>query len=190
MSPDPVRPGSTGHATPPTSPNSAITRLPNCPRQRHPPHTTRPPNTAGYRFRPGVPVKVVSERLGHSTITMTLTSTRTSSPPRTATPPTPSNAPSRAPTARDEATGNDRNELRVQTRTPRLSLASHPGEHIADELAARGMTAADFARVMEVDAGRLSRLMNAQVSVTGDTAIRLAEAFGTSAEFWIRLPGD
>ena len=52
------------------------------------------------------------------------------------------------------------------------------------------MTAADFARVMEVDAGRLSRLMNAQVSVTGDTAIRLAEAFGTSAEFWIRLPGD
>jgi addiction module HigA family antidote len=43
---------------------------------------------------------------------------------------------------------------------------------------------------MEVDAGRVSRLVNAQVSVTGDTAIRLAEAFGTSAEFWIRLQGD
>ena len=52
------------------------------------------------------------------------------------------------------------------------------------------MTAADLVRAMEVDAGRASRLMNAQVSVTGDTAIRLAEAFGTSAEFWIRLPGD
>jgi len=28
------------------------------------------------------------------------------------------------------------------------------------------------------------------VSVTADTAIRLAEAFGTSAEFWMRLQGD
>ena len=74
--------------------------------------------------------------------------------------------------------------------TAKVSLAIHPGEHIADELAARGMTAADLARAMGVDAGRASRLVNAQVSVTGDTAIRLAEAFGTSAEFWIRLQGD
>ena len=26
--------------------------------------------------------------------------------------------------------------------------------------------------------------------MTGDTAIRLADAFGTSAEFWMRLQGD
>jgi len=43
---------------------------------------------------------------------------------------------------------------------------------------------------MGVDAGRVSRLVNAQVSITGDTAIRLGEAFGTSAEFWMRLQGD
>ena len=72
----------------------------------------------------------------------------------------------------------------------RVSLAIHPGEHIADELAARGMSAADLARAMGVDAGRVSRLVNAQVSVSGDTAIRLGEAFGTSAEFWMRLQGD
>ena len=74
--------------------------------------------------------------------------------------------------------------------TTKVSLAIHPGEHIADELAARGMTAADLARARRVDAGRVSRLINGQVSVTGDTAIRLAEAFGTSAEFWMRLQGD
>ncbi|MCC5947435.1 MAG: HigA family addiction module antidote protein [Nitriliruptoraceae bacterium] len=74
--------------------------------------------------------------------------------------------------------------------TTKVSLAIHPGEHIADELAERGMTAAALAVAMGVDAGRVSRLVNAQVSVTGDTAIRLADAFGTSAEFWMRLQGD
>ncbi len=74
--------------------------------------------------------------------------------------------------------------------TTKVSLAIHPGEHIADELEARNMTAAELARSMGVDAGRVSRLVNGQTSVTGDTALRLAEAFGTSAEFWMRLQGD
>ena len=74
--------------------------------------------------------------------------------------------------------------------TTMVSLAIHPGEHIAEELTARAMTAADLARAMGVDAGRVSRLINAQISVTGDTALRLADAFGTSAEFWMRLQGD
>lgn len=74
--------------------------------------------------------------------------------------------------------------------TTKVSLAIHPGEHIADELEARNMTAAELARSMGVDAGRVSRLINGQTSVTGDTALRLAEAFGTSAEFWMRLQGD
>jgi antitoxin HigA-1 len=74
--------------------------------------------------------------------------------------------------------------------TTKVSLAIHPGEHIADELEAREMSAADLARAMEVDAGRVSRLINARTSVTGDTALRLAEAFGTSAEFWMRLQAD
>jgi antitoxin HigA-1 len=74
--------------------------------------------------------------------------------------------------------------------TTTVSLAIHPGEHIADELAARAMSAAELARAIGVDAGRVSRLINAQVSVTGDTALRLADAFGTSPEFWMRLQGD
>ena len=74
--------------------------------------------------------------------------------------------------------------------TTTVSLAVHPGEHIADELAARAMTATDLARAMGVDAARVSRLINAQVSVTGDTDLRPADALGTSAEFWMRLQGD
>lgn len=71
-----------------------------------------------------------------------------------------------------------------------MGLAIHPGEHIADELEARGMTAAELARAMGVDPGRASRLVNARTSVTGDTTLRLAELLGTSAEFWMRLQGD
>jgi len=74
--------------------------------------------------------------------------------------------------------------------TTKVSRAIHPGEHIADEFAARAMSAAELARVMDVDAGRVSRLVNGQVAVTADTALRLADAFGTSAEFWMRLQGD
>ena len=74
--------------------------------------------------------------------------------------------------------------------TTTVSLAIHPGEHLADELAARAMTAAELARAMGVDAARVSRLINAQVSVTGDTALRPADALGTSAELWMRLQGD
>lgn len=74
--------------------------------------------------------------------------------------------------------------------TTKVSLAIHPGEHIADELDARGMTAAELARTMGVDPARVSRLVNGQTSVTGDTALRLAEVFGASAEFWMRLQAD
>lgn len=74
--------------------------------------------------------------------------------------------------------------------TVKVSLAIHPGEHIAEELKERGMTAADLARAMGVDRGRVSRLVNGATSVTGETAILLGEAFGTSAEFWIRLQAD
>lgn len=74
--------------------------------------------------------------------------------------------------------------------TTKVSLAIHPGEHVADELDARGMNAAELARAMGVDPARVSRLVNGQTSVTGDTALRLADAFGTSAEFWMRLQGD
>lgn len=74
--------------------------------------------------------------------------------------------------------------------TVKVSVAIHPGEHIADELEERSMSAADLARTMGVDRGRVSRLINGRTAVTGETAILLGRAFGTSAEFWMRLQSD
>ncbi len=65
--------------------------------------------------------------------------------------------------------------------------AIHPGEHLAEELEALGMTAAALARRIKVPTNRITEIINGQRAITGDTALRLAHFFGTSAEFWLNL---
>jgi addiction module HigA family antidote len=65
--------------------------------------------------------------------------------------------------------------------------AIHPGEHLAEELTELGMSAAELARKLNVPTNRITGILNGQRAITGDTALRLAHFFGTSAEFWINL---
>ena len=65
--------------------------------------------------------------------------------------------------------------------------AIHPGEHLAQELEALRMSAADLARQLKVPTNRLTAILNGQRAVTGDTALRLGHFFGTSPEFWLNL---
>ena len=65
--------------------------------------------------------------------------------------------------------------------------AIHPGEHIAEELAAIDMSAADLARQLELPTNHITDLIDGKRGITGDTALRLAHFFGTSAEFWMNL---
>ncbi|HMJ63193.1 MAG TPA: HigA family addiction module antitoxin [Bryobacteraceae bacterium] len=65
--------------------------------------------------------------------------------------------------------------------------AIHPGEHLAEELKELGMSAAELARRLDVPTNRVTGILNGQRSITGDTALRLAHFFGTSAEFWLNL---
>ncbi len=65
--------------------------------------------------------------------------------------------------------------------------AIHPGEHLAEELKELGMSAAELARKLSVPTNRITEILNSQRAVTGDTALRLAHFFGTSAEFWLNL---
>ena|SRR5687768_5025573 len=66
-------------------------------------------------------------------------------------------------------------------------LAIHPGEHLADELKALSMSAAELARQLGVPTNRVTGIVNGQRAVTGDTALRLGHFFGTSPEFWLNL---
>lgn len=65
--------------------------------------------------------------------------------------------------------------------------AIHPGEHLAEELKELGMSAAELARKLHVPTNRITGILNGQRAITGDTALRLAHFFGTSAEFWLNL---
>jgi len=63
----------------------------------------------------------------------------------------------------------------------------HPGEHLAEELKELGMSAAELARKLGVPTNRVTGILNGQRAITGDTALRLAHFFGTSAEIWLNL---
>src|SRR6266568_7620136 len=65
--------------------------------------------------------------------------------------------------------------------------AIHPGEHLAEELEALNMSAAELARQLKVPTNRITAILNGQRSITGDTALRLAHFFGTTPEFWLNL---
>ena len=63
----------------------------------------------------------------------------------------------------------------------------HPGEHLAEELKALNMSAAELARKIRVPTNRVTQILKGTRAITGDTALRLAHFFGTSAEFWLNL---
>jgi len=65
--------------------------------------------------------------------------------------------------------------------------AIHPGEHLSEELRALGMSAAELARQLRVPTNRITEILNGRRAITGDTALRLAHFFGTTAEFWLNL---
>ena len=65
--------------------------------------------------------------------------------------------------------------------------AIHPGEHLAEELEELGMSAAELARQIDFPTNRVTEILNGRRAITGDTALRLAHFFGTTAEFWLNL---
>jgi len=65
--------------------------------------------------------------------------------------------------------------------------AIHPGEHLAEELEELGLSAAELARKMNVPTNRITQILHGTRAITGDTALRLAHFFGTSAQFWLNL---
>ena len=65
--------------------------------------------------------------------------------------------------------------------------AIHPGEHLAEQLKELGMSAAELGRKLNVPTNRITGILNGQRAITGDSALRLAHFFGTSAEFWLNL---
>ncbi len=62
-----------------------------------------------------------------------------------------------------------------------------PGEYIRDELEARGWTQADLAFILGRPLASINKILSGHKAITPQTALGLAEAFGTSAELWLNL---
>lgn len=64
----------------------------------------------------------------------------------------------------------------------------HPGEYVEHEcIRPLGLTVAQAAKGLGVSRSTLSRLINGQIGVSPEMAVRLSKAFGSTPEMWLRL---
>jgi len=64
---------------------------------------------------------------------------------------------------------------------------AHPGELLSGWLDDLHLTVTGFARHLGVSRVTLSRILNSHAAITADMDLRLSEALGTTAGFWLRL---
>ena len=65
--------------------------------------------------------------------------------------------------------------------------AVHPGEFLKGDLENLGLTPTEFARQIDVPRDRVSQIIAAKRSATGDTALHIGHWFGTDPQFWLNL---
>ena len=63
----------------------------------------------------------------------------------------------------------------------------HPGEQLRDELDEIGLSARALARSLGVPTNRITEILCEKRGISADTALRLAQYFGTAPEFWLNL---
>ena len=66
----------------------------------------------------------------------------------------------------------------------------HPGEILLEEFmkpSGPPINANMLAKAIDVPANRITAILKGQRGITGDTAVRLAAFFNTTAEFWMNL---
>ena len=67
----------------------------------------------------------------------------------------------------------------------------HPGEVLREEfIVPFGLTAHALAIALQVPAPRIHEIVRERRGITADTALRLAQFFGTSGDFWMGLQAD
>ena len=72
----------------------------------------------------------------------------------------------------------------------RTYIAIPPGMTIKEMLVERGMNQNEFAARMDLSEKHVSRLINGDVQLTQDVALRLEYVLGVPASFWNRLESN
>lgn len=69
----------------------------------------------------------------------------------------------------------------------RKTIATPPGATIREQLEDRGMTQKEFAQRMDMTEKHISRLINGEVHLTPEVALRMEHVLGLPAQFWNNL---
>lgn len=69
----------------------------------------------------------------------------------------------------------------------RSYFATPPGATIKEQLNDRGMSQKEFATRMDISEKHISRLINGDVQLTPDVAVRLEVVLGVPVKFWNNL---
>ena len=73
----------------------------------------------------------------------------------------------------------------------RMGVPVHPGEILLEEfLRPLGLSQATLARHLDISLVRVNELVKGKRSVSAETAWLLAQAFGTTPQFWINLQSN
>lgn len=76
-------------------------------------------------------------------------------------------------------------------RLPKERPPIHPGEILREEfLEPLGLSVTELAEKLGVPRPRVSEIVNGRRGVSTETALLLAKAFGTTAEFWMNAQRD
>ncbi|MBQ8813685.1 MAG: HigA family addiction module antidote protein [Lachnospiraceae bacterium] len=67
------------------------------------------------------------------------------------------------------------------------TIATPPGATIKEQLVDRGMSQKEFAERMDLSEKHISKLVNGEVQLTSDVAVRLEMVLGIPAQFWCKL---
>ena len=67
------------------------------------------------------------------------------------------------------------------------TIATPPGATIKEQLVDRGMSQKEFASRMEMSEKHISKIINGEVQLTPDVAMRLEMVLGVPAHFWSNL---
>ena len=78
--------------------------------------------------------------------------------------------------------------LRLQITTGgEIMKPIHPGRILKREITARKLSANKLALALRVPSGRITQILNQKRGISAETALRLAQYFGNSAQFWMNL---
>ena len=67
-------------------------------------------------------------------------------------------------------------------------ISHHPGETLLEDcIEALGLTIAEAAEHLQVDEQALAAICECNAPITADMAIRFEQAFGSTAEMWLRM---